>query len=69
MKHLPLVVYSAQDLSESERQKLRLGHTEFLTKARVQLQDVESLVLSMLRQPHESPSVPLGWDAAGSQSS
>ena len=25
MKQLPLVVYSAQDLSESERNKLRLG--------------------------------------------
>ena len=38
MKQLPLVVYSAQDLSENERKKLRLGPTEFLTKARVQLQ-------------------------------
>jgi CheY-like chemotaxis protein len=68
MKQLPLVVYSAQDLSESERQKLRLGHTEFLTKARVQLQDVETLVMAMLRQPHEAPQVPLGWDQSGSPS-
>ena len=35
MKQLPLVVYSAQDLNEGERNKLRLGPTEFLTKARV----------------------------------
>ena len=62
MKQLPLVVYSAQDLSESERRKLRLGHTEFLTKARVQLQDVETLVLSMLRQPNEGSEVALGWE-------
>jgi CheY-like chemotaxis protein len=68
MKLLPLVVYSAQDLSESERQKLRLGHTEFLTKARVQLQDVETLVLTMLRQPSETTGVPLGWEGTGSPS-
>jgi DNA-binding response OmpR family regulator len=64
MKKLPLVVYSAQDLSEAERSKLRLGNTEFLTKARVQLQDVETLVLSMLRQQHEVNQVPLGWDGS-----
>ena len=60
------VLTSAQDLGEGERQKLRLGHTEFLTKARVQLQDVETLVLAMLRQPHEASGVPLGWDQTGS---
>jgi CheY-like chemotaxis protein len=62
MKKLPLVVYSAQDLSEGERKKLRLGPTQFLTKARVQPQDVETLVLSMLRQQPETTEVPLGWD-------
>jgi PAS domain S-box-containing protein len=66
MKQLPLVIYSAQDLSEGERKKLRLGPTEFLTKARVQLQDVETLVLSMLRQPHDGAEVPLAWDGNGS---
>jgi PAS domain S-box-containing protein len=62
MKKLPLVVYSAQDLSEGERKKLRLGPTQFLTKARVQPQDVETLVLAMLRQQPEISEVPLGWD-------
>jgi CheY-like chemotaxis protein/two-component sensor histidine kinase len=62
MKKLPLVVYSAQDLNEGERKKLRLGPTQFLTKARVQPQDVETLVLSMLRQQPETTEVPLGWD-------
>ena len=62
MKQLPLVVYSAQDLNEGERKKLQLGHTEFLTKARVQPQDVETLVLSMLRVPHGTSEVPMGWD-------
>jgi CheY-like chemotaxis protein/nitrogen-specific signal transduction histidine kinase len=64
MKQLPLVVYSAQDLNEEERRKLQLGHTEFLTKARVQPQDVETLVLSMLRVQHGTSEVPLGWDGA-----
>ncbi len=58
MKSLPLVVYSAQDLSESEREKLRLGNTEFLTKARVQPQDVETLVVSMLRQTADANELP-----------
>jgi CheY-like chemotaxis protein len=62
MRSLPLVVYSAQDLSEAERKKLRLGSTEFLTKARVQPQDVETLVLSMLRNQQDVSEVPLGWD-------
>ena len=61
LKNLPMVVYSAQDLSEPEQEKLRLGNTEFLTKARVQPQDVETLVVSMLRQandPNSSPTEP-----------
>jgi PAS domain S-box-containing protein len=66
MKQLPLVVYSAQDLSENERKKLQLGHTEFLTKARVQPQDVETLVLSMLRLPSGATEVPLGWEGNAS---
>jgi hypothetical protein len=66
MKQLPLVVYSAQDLDETERKKLRLGPTEFLTKARVQPQDVETLVLSMLRFPNGTSEVPLGWDGTTS---
>jgi hypothetical protein len=53
-------------LSEIERKKLQLGHTEFLTKARVQPQDVETLVLSMLRLPHGATEVPLGWEGSAS---
>ena len=45
---LPLVVYSGREISESDMAKLRLGPTEFLTKAKVQPQEVESLVLSMV---------------------
>ncbi|MBT9331364.1 PAS domain S-box protein [Paracidobacterium acidisoli] len=49
MRSLPLVVYSAREVSAQEQQQLRLGPTEFLTKARVQPQEVEALVLTMLR--------------------
>ena len=42
---LPLVVYSGRDLAEAEMSQLRLGPTEFLTKAKVQPSEVEELVL------------------------
>lgn len=47
---LPLVVYSGRDLSPAERRMLTLGPTHFLAKARVQPQQLEALVLTMLRQ-------------------
>jgi signal transduction histidine kinase/DNA-binding response OmpR family regulator len=50
LHNVPLVVYSGRELSDIERVKLRLGPTEFLTKAKVQPQEVETLVLSMLEQ-------------------
>jgi PAS domain S-box-containing protein len=49
LAHLPLVVYSGRDLSHEECRKLTLGPTQFLTKARVQPQQLEALVLTMLR--------------------
>ncbi len=45
-----LVVYSARDVMDFERKQLQLGPTEFLTKASVQPQEVEALVLTMLRR-------------------
>jgi signal transduction histidine kinase/CheY-like chemotaxis protein len=45
---LPLVVYSGREISEEDMAKLRLGPTEFLIKAKVQPQEVEALVLSMV---------------------
>jgi signal transduction histidine kinase/CheY-like chemotaxis protein len=45
---LPLVVYSGREISDPEMAKLRLGPTEFLTKAKVQPKEVEELVLSMV---------------------
>ncbi len=48
MNTLPLVVYSGREISEADMAKLRLGPTEFLIKAKVQPQEVEALVLSMV---------------------
>ena len=50
LRTLPLVVYSGREISEIEMAKLRLGPTEFLTKAKVQPQEVEELVLSMVHR-------------------
>jgi signal transduction histidine kinase/CheY-like chemotaxis protein len=50
LRSLPLVVYSGREISEGEMAKLRLGPTEFLTKAKVQPEEVEELVLSMVHR-------------------
>jgi signal transduction histidine kinase/DNA-binding response OmpR family regulator len=49
LRTLPLVVYSGREVTVSEMEQLRLGPTQFLTKARVQPRDVEELVLAMMR--------------------
>ncbi len=49
LRSLPLIVYSGRELSRDERAKLLLGPTLFLTKAKVHTQDVEHLVLSMVK--------------------
>ncbi|MGA9667770.1 MAG: PAS domain S-box protein [Terracidiphilus sp.] len=53
LARLPLVVYSARELSPPERSNLTLGPTHFLTKARVQPQQLEALVLTMLRSSRQ----------------
>ncbi|MDW5265970.1 MAG: response regulator [Edaphobacter sp.] len=50
LRALPLVVYSGREVSDGEMAKLRLGPTEFLTKARIQPQEVEELVVSMVQR-------------------
>jgi len=62
LARLPLVVYSGRDLSPAERRLLTLGPTHFLAKAKVQPQQLEALVLTMLRNsrlmeeaPKEAP--------------
>jgi PAS domain S-box-containing protein len=53
LAHLPLVVYSAREIAPSERSQLQLGPTHFMTKAKVQPQQLESLVLTMLRRSRQ----------------
>ena len=57
---LPLVVYSGREMTSAERRQLTLGPTHFLTKARVRPQQLEALVLTMLRslRPRESAPLP-----------
>jgi DNA-binding response OmpR family regulator len=65
LARLPLVVYSGRELTPAERRLLTLGPTYFLAKARVQPQQLEALVLTMLRRsrlmedaPSRESSVP-----------
>jgi PAS domain S-box-containing protein len=61
LAQLPLVVYSGREITAPERRLLTLGPTHFLTKARVQPQQLEALVLTMLRSSRQmeetSPSI------------
>jgi signal transduction histidine kinase len=50
LRTLPLVVYSGREVSDSEMSKLRLGPTQFLTKAKVQPHEVEELVLNIVHR-------------------
>lgn len=45
---VPLVVYSALDVDEQDRERLRLGPTEFYTKTRTNPAEVERQVLKLL---------------------
>jgi DNA-binding response OmpR family regulator len=58
LARLPLVVYSGRELSPEERRQLTLGPTHFLTKAYVQPQQLEALVLTMLRSSRQMEEVP-----------
>ena len=61
LSRLPLVVYSGRELGAAERRQLVLGPTHFLTKSRVQPQQLEALVLTLLRNSRQmeeaSPTV------------
>ncbi len=56
LAQLPLVVYSGRELSPDERSQLTLGPTYFLAKTRVQPQQLEALVLTMLRSSRRPKS-------------
>jgi signal transduction histidine kinase/CheY-like chemotaxis protein len=46
---VPLLVYSAKEVSTADQPRLRLGPTEFLTKSRCSLEDVESHIVRLLK--------------------
>jgi PAS domain S-box-containing protein len=50
---IPLVAYSAHGLTQAERMQLVLGLTHFLVKASVEPEQLEALVLTMLRSSQE----------------
>jgi len=50
LRSVPLVVYTARDLNPEERGRLQLGHTEFLTKARISPEEVQRRVLGLLQR-------------------
>jgi PAS domain S-box-containing protein len=54
LARLPLVVYSGRELSQEQRRQLTLGPTYFLAKTRVQPQQLEALVLTMLRSARQA---------------
>jgi signal transduction histidine kinase/CheY-like chemotaxis protein len=64
LRSMPIVVYSGQELSDSEMSKLRLGPTEFLTKAKVQPEEVENLVRSMVQRLRSRPGQLITADPA-----
>jgi CheY-like chemotaxis protein len=49
LRNVPLVVYSATEVDKEDQERLRLGHTEFLTKSLVSPEQLEALVLQLLR--------------------
>jgi signal transduction histidine kinase/CheY-like chemotaxis protein len=48
LRSVPLVVYSALDLDDGQRSRLRLGPTEFMTKGRVSPTEFEHRVVALL---------------------
>jgi len=47
---VPLVVYTAQDLNDSDRERLKLGQTVFLTKGRITPKEFEQRVIYLLNR-------------------
>jgi len=47
---VPLVIYTAQDLDESDRERLKLGQTLFLTKGRITSQEFEQRAIDLLNR-------------------
>ena len=54
LRKMPLVVYTAKDLDEFDRDRLKLGQTYFFTKGRISPEDFESRVIGLIDRviPH-----------------
>ena len=50
LHEVPLVVYSAEELTRAERDRLALGPTEFFTKGRITPEDFEQRVIALLNR-------------------
>jgi hypothetical protein len=50
LRQVPLVVYTAQDLDESDRERLKLGQTLFFTKGRITSQEFEQRAIDLLNR-------------------
>ena len=54
LRNVPLVVYSANEPTPEEKDRLRLGPTEFMTKSRVRPEEFERRVVELLNAIHQS---------------
>ncbi|HIK55425.1 MAG TPA: PAS domain-containing protein [Synechococcales cyanobacterium M55_K2018_004] len=50
LRWVPLVVYTARDLNDRERDRLKLGQTLFLTKGRITHEEFEQRVMDLLNR-------------------
>ncbi len=57
LNRAPLIAYSAHGLTQAERMQLVLGLSHFLAKASVEQEQLEALVLTMLRSSQEAEEV------------
>ena len=57
MRGISLVVYSASEVDEGDRDRLRLGYTEFQTKGRIAPEEFEQRIVTLLEQ-----IIARGWE-------
>ncbi len=48
--HLPLVVYTAREIDNTDKERLKLGQTLFLTKGRIKPEEFEQRVIKLLNR-------------------
>lgn len=56
---IPILVYTGLDLSDADRDRLRLGPTRFLTKSKATVQDFQTLVSELRRASLSTASEPI----------